>query len=95
VNALLQSDCKGNVPWRGRCPRGAWTDEIPAHLSPFTRRRRVQPNRAWELVALVSPISCPPTMVIPASGPESVDLGATTRACAGRTADCVSDVDEG
>src|SRR5579864_141172 len=75
LNALLHNDCTGNFPVdkvmsaAAPCP-----EEIHAHLSPFSAppESSQPPFGNWSVI--VSAISWPPTMVMPASGPRPLKL---------------------
>src|SRR5215472_17485538 len=75
LNALLHNDCTGKVPVdklmsaAAPCP-----EEIQAHLSPFSAPPESShpPFGNWSVI--VSAISCPPTIVIPALGPRPLKL---------------------
>src|ERR1700719_3553842 len=75
LKALLQRDCTGNLPVEREMSADApWPEEIQAHLSPFSAPPESSHPPLGNWSVMVSPISCPPTMVMPASGPSPLKL---------------------
>ena len=76
LKALLHNDCTGNLLPLLRVTSAAapWPEEIHAHLSPFSAplESSQPPLGNWSVI--VSAISCPVTIVIPASAPNPLKL---------------------
>src|SRR6202030_1866854 len=75
LKALLQRDCTANVPVeRLMSAEAPWPDEIHAHLSPFSAplESNQPPLGNWSVI--LSAISWPETIVIPALGPSPLKL---------------------
>src|SRR5215469_16044656 len=75
LNALLHSDCTGKIPVENVTSADApCPEEIHAHLSPFSPplESSQPPFGNWSVI--VSAISCPATIVMPALGPKPLKL---------------------
>src|SRR5215469_6185139 len=76
LNALLHNDCTGKVPPVDNVTSAAapCPEEIQAHLSPFSAPLESShpPFGNWSVI--VSAISWPATIVMPASGPRPLKL---------------------
>src|SRR5216684_3844213 len=75
LKALLHRDCTANVPVERLISAEApWPEEIQAHLSPFPAppESSQPPWGNWSVI--VSAISCPETIVMPALGPSPLKL---------------------